>query len=154
MAPFKRTRPMAHERDPNYKFGRPSAYRQEYCEQVIAFMAKGHSLAAFAGKIGHNQDTVYEWIATHPDFSDAVKRARAARLVPWEEKLMTATRSAEAACTIFALKNADPNEWREVRYNNIETTVNLNILTDAQLEAIAAGKPAPQVIESTAKRIK
>jgi len=71
-----------------------------------------------------------------------------------ETRLLAATNGGHAATSIFVLKNEDPDEWGEVRYNNIETNINLSVLTDAQLEAIAAGKPAPQVVESTAKRIK
>jgi hypothetical protein len=140
MAPFAQKRPLAHQRDPNYKTGRPSDYRQEYCQQVMDYMAKGYSLSAFAGSIKQSRDTMYEWMGTHPEFSDAVTRARAMRLVPWEERLMTVEKSGEVAATIFALKNTDPEEWREVRYANFDHNVKIETLSDEQLLAIASGR--------------
>lgn len=119
--------------------GRPSDYRGEYCDAVISFMAQGYSLTAFAGHIGQARDTIYEWMRAHREFSDAVNRARPARVAALETKLLTARRGGEVAASIFALKNADPTEWREVR-----TTQHVHAiaerLTDAELFAIASGR--------------
>ena len=141
---FVQKRTPAH-RLPGYHTGRPSTHRPEYCQAVQEHMGKGKSLTAFAGSIGQSKETIYAWIATHPEFSDAVTRARARRVDALETRLLAATNGGHAATSIFALKNADPDEWREVRYANIETNVNLNIMTDDQLRAIAAGKPAPMI---------
>ena len=152
MAPFKRVRPMAHERLPGYVTGRPSSYRPEYCDRAIAFMGKGYSLTALAGDLGQGKETLYGWIATHPEFSDAVTRGKAARLKALEERMLSANNGGTAATSIFALKNADPDEWREVRYANIEHSVNLDALTDEQLAAIALGRHQPPMIDVTPKK--
>jgi hypothetical protein len=149
VAPFPRKRLAANEK-PEYlakhpHAGRPTTYKPEYCDQVIDFMGKGGSLTAFAGSLKQSAKTIYAWVERHPEFADAVERARAARLVPWEQKLMTAEKSAQAACAIFALKNCAPDEWREVRYANFEHDVNINTLSDAQLESIAMGRRAADV---------
>ena len=141
---------MAHEvvaagKPPGYVFGRPTSYRQEYCELVKKHMATGKSLTAFAGSIGHSKECIYEWIATHADFADAVTRARAARVDALETRMLSANNGGTAATSIFALKNADPDEWREVRYANIEHTVNLDGITDEQLAAIALGRQSPMI---------
>jgi hypothetical protein len=119
--------------------GRPSDYRPEYCEAVEAFMAQGYSLTAFAGSISQARDTIYEWMRAHREFSDAVNRARPKRVAALETKLLTARRGGEVAASIFALKNADPTEWREVR-----TTQHVHAIaermTDAELFAIASGR--------------
>ena len=75
MAPFQQKYLPANMRS-DYYAGRPSEYREEYCEQVIAFMGQGYSLTAFAGSIGKGRDAVYEWIKRHGAFADAVARAR------------------------------------------------------------------------------
>ena len=59
--------------------------------------------------------------------------------------MLGAKNGGEAATSIFALKNADPNEWREVRYSNVEVNVNLDSITDEQLAAIALGRQAPMI---------
>src|SRR5262252_3316717 len=77
MRPFPQTTLPAHLKQPQ---GRPSEYREEYDQLVIEFMGQGFSLTAFAGHIRVARDTVYEWIKRHASFSDAVARARPARV--------------------------------------------------------------------------
>ena len=108
-------------------------------------MRNGYSLTAFAGRIGCDKQSVYRWIAQFPDFSIAVDRGRAARLRFWENNLMKADKGAQAATSIFALKNADAEEWREVRYASFDHNVNLSTLTDEQLLAIASGQRPAEV---------
>jgi hypothetical protein len=152
--PFVQKRPLAHH-DPNYVFGRPSTYKPEYCEQVMNHMAKGFSLSAFAGSIKQSRETIYGWMGKHPEFSEAVSRGRAMRLVPWEEKLLKCEKGSEVAATIFALKNSDPEEWREVRYASFDHNVKIETLSDEQLLAIASGQrdAAPVAIDVQYNRL-
>ena len=149
---------MAHEvaaRDKplGYKFGRPTSYRPEYCELVKERMGgEGLSLTAFAGTIGHSAECIYEWSATHADFADAITEAKAARLAFLERKMLAVKNGSEAATSIFALKNAGPQEWKEVRYENVEHSVNLDGITDEQLAAIALGRQTP-MIDVTPKKV-
>lgn len=137
MVGFQRTRRPAH-RLPGYKTGRPSLYRPEYCDMVIEHMAKGHSLTGFAGVIQVNLDTVYEWQTKHPEFSEAVHIGRSARVNALERKLLSADKSAQAATSIFALKNACPDEYAEVRNLKVEHNVKLEQMTNEQLREIAS----------------
>lgn len=86
----------------------------------MAFLSKGYSLAAFAGSIGVARETVYEWGRSLPEFSDALKRAKAARTLYWEQRLDVATKDARAV--IFALRNACAEEWK----NDPEVAVTVN----------------------------
>jgi hypothetical protein len=139
MAPFERTTLPAHYRDP-HKAGRPSEYREEYCEAVILKAREvGLSLTGFAGSIGVARDTIYEWIKEHPAFSDACSRAKAARVTWWELKLGRSRKGAETTAAIFALRNADPQEWRDVRHTTKAVTHNIRQLTTAELHEIARG---------------
>lgn len=139
MAPFKQTTVPAHLKDPQWGRGRPSEYRPEYCEAVIEYMGQGYSLTAFAGSIRVARDTVYEWVKAHREFSDAVSRARGARVAALETKLLRSRKGAETSASIFALKNADPVEWRDVKHTEHKHSVAVETLTDAQLFAIASG---------------
>ena len=137
MAPFKQTTLPAHLAIP--RGGRPSEYRPEYCRAVIDFMAQGFSLTAFAGSIRVAKDTVYEWIKVHPQFSDAVARARVARVTALKAKLLRSRKGAETSAAIFALKNAAPVEWKDVKYQQHSHNVSIEHLTNEQLHALAAG---------------
>lgn len=121
---------------------------------VIDHMATGHSLTSFAGLIRKGRETVYGWIGRHPAFADAVNRARAARITALETKLLTARRGGEVAAAIFALKNAEPDEWKEVKFQHVDHNVKLETLSDAQLYAIASqGKAAADVLDGEFTRV-
>lgn len=66
-------------------FGRPQKYKPEYDQDVIDHMRTGGSLGSFGAYIGDKygrdksvcEDTVYEWIKIVPNFSEAVRVAKA-----------------------------------------------------------------------------
>ena len=162
MAPFAQKRVMAHlkpEQPPKVPAGpggRPSEYKPEYCELVQEHMAQGYSLTAFAGSIKVGRETVYGWIAQHREFSDAVARARPARTLWLERKLLSSRKGAETTAAIFALRNAQPDEWRDVKHTETMHLHAIAQLSDAQLNAIAAGQAleiSDQTIDGTAERL-
>ena len=130
-----------------YEFGRPTLYRPEYCQRAIEFMGQGYSVTALAGHLGVTKNAVYEWMAAHRDFGDAINKGRAARVAALEAKLLTTSQGVGVTAAIFALKNADPDEWQD-RYNT-ESTVNVKIerIPDAELMRIASNGRAPLLIE-------
>ena len=93
--------------------GRPTDYDQAYCDQIIEYMGQGYSKTAFAGKIGVARNTLLNWAEANPEFLRAVKIAEAARVTKLEEGLLSADVGPMVTSRIFALKNADPEEWRD-----------------------------------------
>lgn len=84
----------------------------------------------------------------HRELSDAVSRARMTRVAALEVKLLRSRKGAETTASIFALRNADPSEWRDVRSVQHDHNVTIATLTDEQLFAIASGRASEiQVIE-------
>jgi hypothetical protein len=140
MAPFAQKRLLAHLNPEKHAGGRPSEYKPEYCQAVIDKMEQGLSLAAFAGSIKVARDTVYAWMHEHSEFSDAVARARSTRVLWLERKLLASRKGAETTAAIFALRNADPSEWRDVRNVQHDHSHTIANLTDEQLLAIASGR--------------
>lgn len=102
------------ETQKKHSVGRPTKYDPAFCSQVIETMGSGFSFTAFCGTIDIAKDTGYNWIKEHPEFSDAVKIARAKRLVWLENRLFNSGMpSQQITATIFALKNADRQEWAD-----------------------------------------
>lgn len=71
--------------------GRPTKFKEEYCEMLIQHMGKGFSFESFAGVVDVNTDTVFEWSRPenkdkYPGFSDAKKKAFAKCRIFWEKK--------------------------------------------------------------------
>jgi len=95
------------------KVGRPSAYKEAYCAELVSLMATGLSLTAAMAELGFHRDTAHEWAKNHPEFSDAMKKGQAKRTLFLERSMLGSTSGPEVTARIFALKNSAPEEWRE-----------------------------------------
>ena len=90
--------------------GRPSKYKEEYCDMLIKHLAKGYPIETFAAEINVNPDTIYEWANRHPEFSEA-KKIGLAHCIKFyidmfhENKLTTKGSSFQQACWIFTMRN-------------------------------------------------
>lgn len=93
--------------------GRPTDFRPPMGEEILQLMASGLSLAASAAEIGIHRQRVYEWMEKHPEFADTVRLAQAKRQLFLERRLLSAKEGPVVTSTIFALKNAGPEDWRE-----------------------------------------
>ena len=97
--------------------GQPTKYDPAYCQRVETFCGDGYSLTAFAGEIGVDRDTISEWAKVHPEFSVAVKRAKALRARWWEDRArdvaQTGGPGGQATMVIFGLKNHAPDDFRD-----------------------------------------
>lgn len=64
--------------------GRPSLYKPEYCQLVLSMGDEGKTVVQMAVAIDVTRSTIYEWAETHPEFSDALTRARNRSQAWWE----------------------------------------------------------------------
>jgi hypothetical protein len=108
--------------------GRPSKFRTAYCDEVIAAGEEGLSLTAFAGTIGVSRDTVNEWTRAHPEFSDAIKIHQAKRTAYLERTLLSSDQGPRVTARIFALKNADPENWKDKQ--DVEHSGHINVIIE------------------------
>lgn len=65
--------------------GRPSKYKPEYCEKVIALGKEGKSPAQIAYHLDITRDDINHWIKAHDEFCTAMKLAKIAEQNWWEE---------------------------------------------------------------------
>ena len=93
--------------------GRPSQYREAYCDEIINIMAGGLSLTAAMADLGFHRDTAYDWQQKYPAFSDAVKVGHAKRQAFLERRLLSATEGPVVTSSIFGLKNCSGGDFRE-----------------------------------------
>ena len=130
------------------KGGRPTKYKQEYCEEIIEFFSRPISeeftrkirtkegvqeidvieatdlptLASFAVSIGVHRDTLHEWSTKHEEFSDAIKKAK-----DYQENHLLQNGLANrtnSTLAIFALK--DLSGWRNQTDVKLEAEVESN----------------------------
>ena len=92
---------------PKHPGGRPTSYRPEFCQRVVALMAEGRSLDGCAPLLGVNPDSLYEWQKVHPQFSEAVRAGRAAATTFWENRLLAVAHGepGNAQAIQWALRN-------------------------------------------------
>ena len=65
--------------------GRPTKYKEEFCEQVIELGKQGYSKAMIAATLDISRETLDEWIDSKQDFSDAMKIAITQSQFWWEK---------------------------------------------------------------------
>lgn len=125
--------------DSNKKRGRPSKFKEEYCDMLIEHMKKGMSFESFAAVINVNRDTLFEWRRVEPNFSDAYKKALEVSLYTWEQLghagMMGKVAGFNPTLWIFNMKNRF--KWRDKQPEEV-TQVNVNIekMSDEELEKI------------------
>lgn len=102
--------------DDKVKTGRPSKYEQRFCQMVIDHMSDGASMTSFAAEIGVARSTINEWMAAHPEFSEAIKIAKA-KCAAWWERLgregAMGVENVNPTLVIFGLKNMAAEDWRD-----------------------------------------
>lgn len=99
--------------------GRPSEFNPAYANEIIELMASGLSLTAAAAELGFVKQTVYNWANENPEFMDAINLGKGKRTAFLERRLLTADSGPVVTSSIFALKNAAPDEWREKQLHEI-----------------------------------
>lgn len=64
--------------------GRPTQYKSVYCEEVIALAKEGKSFAQMAAHFDVSRQTIDNWADAHPEFLDALNRAKVHAQSWWE----------------------------------------------------------------------
>jgi DNA-binding XRE family transcriptional regulator len=103
--------------------GAPSKFKPAYCDEVITHCSDGASLLSFAAEIGVARSTIQQWEIDHPEFSVAVKIAKAKCAAWWERvnRHNAQTNQGNATSCIFGLKNMGADDWRDRKETDITT---------------------------------
>lgn len=91
-------------------------YKPEYCDDIIKHLSEGYSVESFAGVLGVDRGTIYNWLRDHEEFREAKQIAdQKSRL--WAESQLKqqieGKLKANPIPILFYLKNRFPNEWRD-----------------------------------------
>jgi transposase len=102
--------------DKKNKGGRPTKYKEEYCDKVIEVMREGASKVEFCAEIGISYNTFLSWQDENPEFMTSVKTGDMMCQAWWEKKGRQATFNSEgfnATSYIFNMKNRFKDDWRD-----------------------------------------
>lgn len=97
--------------------GRPSEYDPAHCERVIELGQEGASIVEMACDLGVVRQTLYDWGKAHPEFLDALARAREVSQAWWEKigREGMQKKSIDAAIYSRSMAARFPKDWREVK---------------------------------------
>lgn len=112
--------------------GRPTKYRPEYCEKLIAHCRKGLSFESFGATVGVAKDAVFEWANKHKEFSDAKEIARNLNLLWWEEQGSQGlwnSKQFNSTVWVFSMKNR--HGWKDSKALDHNDVTPLNPLLEA-----------------------
>ena len=98
--------------------GRPTDYKEEYCDSVIEFGRQGFSRVQMAAEFEVAKATIQNWEKEHPEFLAAMTRAMTLSQAWWEKKgqeclVMPAGVSFQASAWSRSMAARFPDDWRE-----------------------------------------
>jgi transcriptional regulator with XRE-family HTH domain len=95
--------------------GRPTEYREAFCDTAVECLKQGYSLTVLAGELDVSRQTIDNWMKAHPEFLDAISRGRAKGARIWEDRLGASadTGAGNATSIAFGLKNLAKDDWRD-----------------------------------------
>jgi hypothetical protein len=97
--------------------GRPSEYDPAFCERVVRLGKEGRSRAEIASALDCSRTTLAAWEREHPEFMNALHRAKDEELAWWEAKARTGIDKGSAFNSALWAKSVSgrfPNEpYRE-----------------------------------------
>lgn len=95
-------------------------------ERILAKMAEGLSLAAAAAECDVHRQRIYEWEKLNEEFAKRIDLGRGKRQAFLERRMLDAKDGPIVTSSIFALKNANPEDWadrKEVAHSGEMTVV-------------------------------
>ena len=109
--------------------GRPTTFKEEYCELLIEHMAKGLSIQSFAGTIGASNQAIHEWFDRHQSFADAKHIGMEKNRLFYERAgvggMLGKIKNFNATVYVFNMKNRFPKDWND--RSQIDQTINANV---------------------------
>ena len=97
-------------------YGLPPVKKMDWAKvkEVARHMAAGYSRSAACGKAKLSLATLTDWETNFPAVYEEIGQAKLQRLANLEQRLLTeGAKMPQIVSAIFALKNANPDEWKE-----------------------------------------
>lgn len=122
---------------------RPSVYKPEFCELVIKLGREGKSVVQMACAIDVVRSTMYEWCKGHPEFSDALTRAKQLSQDWWETQAQCGLTADKFNAQLWSRSMAArfPEDYQEKKGVELSGPGGADIKTTTRIELVAASAP-------------
>lgn len=120
--------------------GRPTKYRDEFCDLVVEMGKEGKSFCQMACAMDITEETLYQWKKSKPDFSESLKKARQHAQAWWEDHGQRGTIGQidgfNSTSYVWQTKNRFPDAFRdkhEIEHSGeVEVTVTIGGINGEQ----------------------
>ncbi len=112
--------------------GRPTGYREEYCEAVIDLGRAGKSITQIACALDINKSQLYDWEKMFPEFGNALARARQEAQCWWEDKGQTGLDADKFQASLWAKQVSCrfPDDYRDKTEKHITGNLTLGTVLE------------------------
>ncbi len=93
--------------------GRPTKYKEEFCERVPEIMRDGASIEEVAVELGVALSTLYLWREKHPEFSEAIKRGEAVSRAWWIKRGRINLENRDFNSTLWYMNMKNRHGWAD-----------------------------------------
>src|SRR5689334_3851749 len=114
--------------------GKPTLYKEEYCEKVIELLKEGASIEEIGLELNCGYSTVYQWMKDHKEFSEAIKKGREFSHAWWLKEGRKALRDKDFSYTGWCMNMKNRFGWtdkQEVKAE-LEVSETTNKLDDSR----------------------
>lgn len=101
---------------------RPTKYRPEMCDTVVALMAEGASKAEVCAELDISFETMNEWCKTNEVFSEAVKRGERLSEGWWQRHGRKQLENKDFNSTLWYMNMKNRFGWADKQENKTEHT--------------------------------
>ncbi len=114
------------------EIGRPTKYKPEYCEEVVALGKEGKSVAQMCSHFDISRQTIDNWAVEHPGFLEALSRAKVHMQAKLEDMGFSGLTNREFNAAIWktTMMARFREDYTERREQNNTGNVNLNFSSD------------------------
>ena len=93
--------------------GRPSEFKEGYCQLAIDLMSEGASITEVAAKCGASKQTIYNWMDQFPEFFDSIKKGMELCEAWWEEQGRTNLKTKEFQAALWYMNMKNRFKWAD-----------------------------------------
>lgn len=101
--------------------GQPTKYRPEYCETIVELGRMGYSKARMAAHFDVAKATIDNWADQHPEFLNALSRARTYAQCWWEREAQEGLKNREFNASLWdrSMKSMFREDYTDHNVNEI-----------------------------------